>query len=338
MTNEEKAWDQERQPAGEPAGEDESIPGLPFDPTSTGMGPWEAEISDEEWIEAACNAINDIGARAYLRRMLAELRELLNDDEVLESRDWLDVLAGHLVGKRVLSASALPGLPGVMLTFDDGHTVPIMRPPWLRGAPPDYAACANHYLVAVAVRDDGAHPAWFELVFDPDAAHIDQWHEGRGLRFNTLERSAQAVYCPYDHDGPPTDADLDSVLGRLHAHVVGKRVADHVRLPGDVTALVFDDWHVLPLAQVSAGPAGLEGVVGLFCLWAGPAGEPERVRLLFGDDLELTPRLRAGKLTPEAAVEAGTTAVDSTLDSVAALFWANEADQEDWGGPDDADE
>lgn len=338
MTNGKAAQDEQRQPAGEPAGGEPPFQDLLFDPTSTGMGPWEAEISDEEWIEAACDAINDMGARAYLRRMLAELRDLLDDDEVVESRDWLDVLAGHLVGKQVLSSSALPGLPGVMLTFADGHTVPIVRPPWLRGSPPDYAATANQFLAAVAVRDDGTHPAWFELVFDSDPALVNQWHEGRGLRLNTLERSAQAVYCPYDHDGPPTDADLDAVLGRLHAHVVGKRVADHVRLPGEVTALVFDDWHVLPVAQADADPAGLEGVVGLFCLWAGAAGEPERVRLLFGDDLEVTQKLRAGKLAPDSLTGPGITTVESTLDSAAALFWANEADQEDWGDPDVADE
>ncbi len=328
----------------EAAGADDD-PDLPFDPTYAGLGEWEQEIDEAEWIELACDAINTVGARAYLKRMLATLRESLHG-ELEERRELLDVLGGHLVGKRVTAANPLPGVPGALLAFEDGHAVPVVRPPWVRGPAPDFTRCIGQYLIILALKDDGSHPAWFELVFDPDPERVGEWPESEGVRLHTVLRSGRAVHCPYDHGVPlaPPD-DAAEVLEQLDESVVGKRVADEVWLPGGTAALVFDDWHILPVAARS-GELNLEPVVGRFLVAArlveplGAEASGVYVELGFADDAALRHKLRrpaapesgSGNGASQASLhnQAGLTVIEATLDSVAALFWAADDEHPDW--------
>jgi hypothetical protein len=337
-----------------------------FDPTYTGLGDWPPELDRDAWVELACDVINEIGARAYLRRMLAALDGTLADEGSSGATALRDVLADHVFGRQVQAITPLPGVPGALLVFDDRHSLPVVRPPWIRGPAPDFDRCRGQYLVGLAVKDDGLHPAWFELSFHADPGRAGYWYEAEGLTVHTLQRSGQAVFCPYDHGAPlaPPD-DAAEVLQQLHAAVVGKRVAHQVRLPSGPAALVFDDWHVLPIAPRQTQPLNLEAVVGRFLVWAdvveeydSPANDTgadldqpgdSYVELTFADDAAWADRLRRAAGAANGADRAltevletaqaadGVSVIEATLESAGALFVAAEDDTQAAGDWDDDD-
>ncbi|HLE30493.1 MAG TPA: hypothetical protein VI793_20385 [Anaerolineales bacterium] len=285
----------------------------PFNPIYAGFGKWAEDMDEEAWIEAACDKINEYGARAYLRRMLRELREAHAVDQVevaatLSDDEMIQLVEAHLLGKRLSERRRFGN--SAFLVFDDGHAMPVTPPGGGQTTPAELDAVVGKRLIGVKVEHDEAANRHLRLLFHTDPQAGDDWRAAdtprqaqrryRKLsadpRFASLATdwyTGVMILCP-DQDfgrraGRLTLREADA-LAMLLGHLRKQRVADKLILPDGRLALIFDDEHILPLiaapGQTPLGPADLEKVVGRFLVLAVPMGQGQAayLSLLFHDN------------------------------------------------------
>jgi hypothetical protein len=62
---------------------DDQVKNVVTDPRYTGMGPFEQIVPEDVWIANNVKVIDEVGAEAYLKNMLAKLREMFATAEQL---------------------------------------------------------------------------------------------------------------------------------------------------------------------------------------------------------------------------------------------------------------
>lgn len=166
--------------------------------------PFLADVQgDEAWIEAACDVINDIGARRFLQLVLDTLRAsgAMSDDaedmqEIALAEDAVERVMDHVWGERVALLERLPGAerhlgpaepvaidlirpPEFMLVFDDAHGLPIplarLRPELMRQEPSEaeLEAVVGKFLVWVDLAEPHDGSPYLELYFHDDQQLAD---------------------------------------------------------------------------------------------------------------------------------------------------------------------
>lgn len=289
----------------------------PFNPISAGFGKWAQDMDEEEWIEAACDKINEYGARAYLRRMLRELREAHAVDQVeaaatLSDDEMIQLVEAHLLGRHLHERRSFG--KSAFLVFDDGHAMPVTPPGGGQTPLALLDVVVGKCLIGVKVEHDEAASRHLRLLFHADPQAGDEWRTADTPRkaqrryrklsadpqFASLETdwyTGVMILCP-DQDfgrraGRLTLREADA-LAMVLSHLRKQRVADKLILPDGRLALIFDDEHILPLiaapGQPSLGAADLEQVVGRFLVLAIPMdqGKAAYLSLLFHDNPDRT--------------------------------------------------
>ncbi len=252
---------------------------LSFNPMYTGIGHWEPELDDDEWIEMACDAINELGARAFLRRMLAELRRAHGDEEDLSPEAMIALVESHLLHQRVADYTSVMDAPFPLglLTFDDGHG--LLVAPVDEDSPTLAQAekLVGKFVVAVEVAEDDVDEAseYLSLAFHDDVGYdfyAADFPDPAVEMLDTVWESGLRIFCPERHAETLSAADTEAAIGHeltslllVEVHLMGKRVADRLPQP---TVLIFDDGHVLPI-ELAGGQSqpDLEAFVGKFLVW-----------------------------------------------------------------------